>query len=323
MRLVGPAGGAAQGDLSGYVFVLSGAGGTFTTPPTNARGETTVAVPAGSYSVAQRGGAATGSVTVVAGQTVTANLTVPAAEGVQLVSAVRISGPAQFTVGQTTVVQTNWRVTNTRNEPLDYSATVTFNLGADVAPGQLVADRGNLSVSGRQVTWGGFALNPGESASITMNLAVTPSSDDAARTVALVADTRTTARTASGGIIEVGGGAVTTAQVAGVVSGGIVAAPAGSAVPAGTGGIAVATTTAAAPGLSVLAAAGAADGQPAAPAAAAAAAAQPPSPPEGLPRAGAAPGEAVGRWMVLAGLLTLVAIGAGPIAVRGYRRRAR
>ena len=74
-----------EGDPSGYVFTLSGPGGTYTTAPTNGQGRQAISVPAGTYTVTEQpkagarflgfSGAASamGSVTVAAGQT--ANLT--------------------------------------------------------------------------------------------------------------------------------------------------------------------------------------------------------------------------------------------------------
>jgi uncharacterized protein YkwD len=51
VALVGPDGAEAQGDRSGYVFTVAGNGRQFITPPTNAQGQTTLSLPAGSYTL--------------------------------------------------------------------------------------------------------------------------------------------------------------------------------------------------------------------------------------------------------------------------------
>jgi uncharacterized protein YkwD len=82
LSLVNSAGQPAQGDLSGYLFSVAAAtGASYATPPTNATGQTSLSVPAGTYTVTQQpkagfsqlsiAGAADagGNVTVLPGQT--------------------------------------------------------------------------------------------------------------------------------------------------------------------------------------------------------------------------------------------------------------
>jgi hypothetical protein len=65
-------------------------------------------------------------------------------------------------------------------------------------------------------------LNPGESATIAITLDVTPVSGSAGRAVTLITGTTTTARTATGGLITVRGGALTSAGLSGLANGGLV-----------------------------------------------------------------------------------------------------
>jgi hypothetical protein len=89
------------------------------------------------------------------------------------------------------------------------------------------------------VIWGGFVLQPNESATITLDVSMTPAACAAGQTVTLITGTRTTARTPSGGFVDVTGGPVTTNAItglssttcAGAISGALPAAP-GPAAPA-------------------------------------------------------------------------------------------
>lgn len=77
----------AAGDLSGYVFTLTGTGGTVNLPATNALGQTAIGVAPGNYAITEQqragstlvgftiGGAPVASFSVVAGQTVAVNAT--------------------------------------------------------------------------------------------------------------------------------------------------------------------------------------------------------------------------------------------------------
>ncbi|MER3420899.1 MAG: hypothetical protein C4290_10405, partial [Chloroflexota bacterium] len=70
------------------------------------------------------------------------------------------------------------------------------------------ASHGTTTVTGRQVQWGGFVLDAGETATITLVLDVTPSGGSAGRPVVLLTGTSTTGRTLSGGIVDVVGPAL-------------------------------------------------------------------------------------------------------------------
>jgi hypothetical protein len=122
-------------------------------------------------------------------------------------------------------------VTNTSSERLDYSNTVIFDLADGVAAVEASPSTGMATIAPRQVAWGGFALNPGESATIALTLEVTPATGTAGRAITLITGTTTTARTATGGLVSVRGGALTTAGISGLANGGLVA----GAVAAATG----------------------------------------------------------------------------------------
>jgi hypothetical protein len=187
---------------------------------------------------------------------------------VQLVSAEYVSGPRQLTVGQRTGIRATYRVTNNSSERLDYNATVVFNTGSESTATSAMVTAGTAAIMGSQVRWGGFALSPGESASITMNLDVVPAMVSVGRASVIITSTNTTARSASGGFVNVTGPELTTASVSGLAGGGIVAgavtpAAGGGAIPgAGPTGPAAPVPAPAAPGAQVLprVGAGGADG---------------------------------------------------------------
>jgi hypothetical protein len=151
--------------------------------------------------------------------------------GAQFVSAEYVSGARQPTQGQETVVRITYRVRNPLNERLDYNATVTFDAGADARFISADPTTGTVNVQPSQVQWRGFELDPGESAEITLTMSVTPAACTPGDMVLLITGTRTTARTASGGIVDVTSGPLAADVVAGLTSG-VCAAPAAVVPPA-------------------------------------------------------------------------------------------
>jgi outer membrane biosynthesis protein TonB len=131
--------------------------------------------------------------------------------------------------GQTFGVVVNCRLTTT--EATDFGATVVFNLGAEARAVSATASHGTTTVTGTQVRWGGFVLDAGETATITIVLDVTPSSGSVGRPVVLFTSTSTTGRTLGGGIVDVAGPALDTTQVRGLLNGGIVATAAPTPAP--------------------------------------------------------------------------------------------
>ncbi len=142
--------------------------------------------------------------------------------GVRFVAARYVDGPRALTVGRTTRVSVTYTVQNPYGETLDYSHTVLFSLGEGVAAVSADPDHGSAAIEGEQVRWGGFVLGPGERASMTMILDLTPTADTADRPMTIITTTRTTARTLSGGFIEVHGDGLDTTAVAGLARGGFV-----------------------------------------------------------------------------------------------------
>jgi hypothetical protein len=134
-----------------------------------------------------------------------------------------VSGANPLQERQTTRVRVTYVVTNTSSERLDYSSTVVFDLGDGVIAVEAAPSTGTATIAARQVSWGGFVLNSGESASIALTLEVTPATGTAGRAITLINGTTTTASTASGGLINVRGGALTTAGLSGLANGGLVA----------------------------------------------------------------------------------------------------
>ena len=131
--------------------------------------------------------------------------------------------------GQTFGVVVNCRLTTT--EATDFGATVVFNLGAEARAVSATASHGTTTVTGTQVRWGGFVLDAGETATITIVLDVTPSSGSVGRPVVLFTSTSTTGRTLGGGIVDVAGPALDTTQVRGLLNGGIVTTAAPTPAP--------------------------------------------------------------------------------------------
>jgi hypothetical protein len=146
-------------------------------------------------------------------------------EGVRFQSGRYISGANPLRVGQPTRIEVTYALTNTANERVDYAATVLFDLADGVTAVAATPTKGTATIAQRQVSWGGFALDPNETATITMSLDVTPSAAAQGRAVTLITGTTTTGRTASGGLVNVRGGELTSAAISGLANGGLVLGP--------------------------------------------------------------------------------------------------
>jgi hypothetical protein len=140
------------------------------------------------------------------------------------VSAAYVSGANPLTEGQPTRVTFTYEIRNLLNVPLDFNGTVTFEMGSSVSVVSAIPTRGSATVAPQRVTWDGFVLNPGESASITVTADVTPPPGSAGRAVVVVEGVLVTARTPAGGLVEVRGGALTSDLINGLANGGLVAA---------------------------------------------------------------------------------------------------
>lgn len=127
-------------------------------------------------------------------------------------------------------MEVTYTLTNSTNEVVDYANTVIFNLDQSVVAAAAVPTRGSTTISARQVAWGGFALNPNESADITMTLDITPVSASAGRAISVITNITITGRTASGGLVNVPGGGLTSSSISCLANGGLVLAP----VPGGS-----------------------------------------------------------------------------------------
>ena len=102
VRLINANGQPVQGDLSGYVFTLAGAGGTQVTPPTNAQGLTSLSLPAGTYALGQQPRAGATLAAFMAGSTPATNVTVSPSQTATLVAVNRVAATAQGSGGTTT-----------------------------------------------------------------------------------------------------------------------------------------------------------------------------------------------------------------------------
>jgi hypothetical protein len=208
-------------------------------------------------------------------------------------------------VGQTTRVAVTVEVRNNGNEPLDLSDSVVCDLGPAVALGGAMLTRGAARLEGRTATWDDFSLMPGEQATLTMTLDITPPAGTAGQSLLVVSDVIATARTPAGALVEVQIAGLMTGGVAGIANRGLVVASAAPAPPA-----AAPVAPAAAPPAAATAAAAPAP-RPAAPAAVV------------MPRTGTgltADTESASLLPLLATLGLLVAGGGALILVR---RRAR
>ncbi len=132
------------------------------------------------------------------------------------------AGARQLTLQQPTRIEMVCRVTNPLAEAVDYAGAMAFTLGEQARMAEWAALRGQMSAAGNQMRWSDFVLNPGESASATVVIEVTPVTADAGRPVVLFTGARMAARTASGGFAEVALRPITTETVAGLLSGGFV-----------------------------------------------------------------------------------------------------
>ena len=164
--------------------------------------------------------------------------TSPAAASQQASLALRVpqaayvSGANPPTVGQTTRVAVTVEVRNTGNEALDLSDSVVCDLGPAVALGGAMLTRGAARLEGRTATWDGFGLMPGEQATLTMTLDITPPAGTAGQSLLVVSDVIATARTPAGALVEVRIAGLMTGGVAGIANRGLVvtsAAPAPAA----------------------------------------------------------------------------------------------
>jgi hypothetical protein len=174
----------------------------------------------------------------------------------QLVSGQYVSGANPLQEGETTRVQIVMGVSG----PGNYGSTVVFDLGPSVSVVSATATRGMTMTAPGRVTWDSFALAMGESASVTIVADIRPGPGAAGGPVVIIGGSLTTAVAPGGGLVEVRGDPVTTAQIDGLANGGLVVARAGAApvAPAAAPGAAagaaapgvgggVAATTAAAP----------------------------------------------------------------------------
>jgi hypothetical protein len=135
-----------------------------------------------------------------------------------------LSGSQRLTAGRATRVVVRYTVTNDSNEVMDLSHTVVFDLADGVTAASAVPTKGSATILPRQVSWGGFMLNPAESATIELTLDVTPSATAAGRTMLLITGVHITGVTASGGLIDQRGGGLTSGVLSGLANGGFVAA---------------------------------------------------------------------------------------------------
>jgi hypothetical protein len=161
-----------------------------------------------------------------------------------------VSGANPLQEGETTRVEIVMGVSGAGN----YTGTVIFDVGPGVSVVSATATRGTTMTAPGRVTWDSFALAMGESASITIVADITPGPGAAGGPVVIIGGSLTTAVAPGGGLVEVRGNPVTTAQVSGLANGGLVVvragappvapAPAPAAGPAAAGGLVTATTAA-------------------------------------------------------------------------------
>lgn len=146
-QLFSPTGQPTTGDLSGYVFTLTGGGATINMPPTNAMGQTTLGVAAGNYTITEQprpgatlidfqiGGVPVGSFTVNAGQTV------------NIVARNQVAGNSTLTINKIIVDANNQPVSGADASgfqflvagPGGFSTTITSDADGSVSVGNLAA----------------------------------------------------------------------------------------------------------------------------------------------------------------------------------------
>lgn len=144
-----------------------------------------------------------------------------------------MGGARQLVPAMPTRILVTCTVTNRTNEMVDYAGTMTFTLGEQASVVGGGAMRGMVAVVGNEIRWSGFALAPGESATATAEVEVLPSARNTGQTVVIFTNTRTTARLASGGFVDISSGEVTTGAVSGLTGGGLVQAPPSTTGPGG------------------------------------------------------------------------------------------
>jgi hypothetical protein len=166
--LVGPNNQMVTGDLSGYVFTLSGGGSTITMPATNAQGQASIGVAPGTYSITEQqrpgstlvgfqiGGQAVGNFAVTGGQTV--NIT----------ATNQVAGTSGITIAKSVVDAQGIAVPNADRSgfqfaisgPSGFAVTLTTDANGAAATGNLAAGTYTVTETPRS----GFVL-----ASLTIN----------------------------------------------------------------------------------------------------------------------------------------------------------
>lgn len=170
-QLVGPNNQAVTGDLSGFVFTLSGGGATITLPPTNAQGQTSIGVAAGNYSITeqQRAGATLVGFTQMGMPNVPiGSFTVTAGQTVSLVATNQVAGTSAITITKSIVDANGAAVANADRSgfqfavtgPSGFASTLTTDANGAASAGNLAA--GTYTVTEQPRT--GFVL-----ASLTIN----------------------------------------------------------------------------------------------------------------------------------------------------------
>jgi hypothetical protein len=153
----------------------------------------------------------------------------------QVPRAAYVSGANPPAVGQTTRVAITVEVSNVGNELLDLSDSVVCDLGPTVALGGVMLSDGMARLDNRTAIWDDFSLMPGERATLTMTLDITPPAGSAGQSLLVVSDVVATARTPAGALVQVQTAGATTAGITGLANGGLVvvmAQPAPAAPPA-------------------------------------------------------------------------------------------
>ena len=171
--LVGADGRAAQGDLSGHVFTLTGAGGTFSTPPTNAQGQTRLTVPAGTYTLTKQPKAGSTLVGFSGGVTAAGIVTVTAGQATAITATNRLTATSAAPATAATTTATATRTAATTMAATTMAATTTTTTAATTA----AAPRAATTVEAVALTTGcnylGLTWPEGTSVA-TVAAAVTP-----------------------------------------------------------------------------------------------------------------------------------------------------
>jgi hypothetical protein len=190
-RLVDANGMTVTGDLSGFVFTLSGSGTTITLPATNAQGQTSIGVAAGNYSITEqpRAGATLVGFTAQGAPNVPiGSFTVTAGQTVNLVATNQVSGNSVISITKTIVDAAGATVANADRSgfqfaitgPGGFAATLTTDANGAATAGNLGAGTytvteqprsgfvlASLTINGVPVTNGAsFTLAAGQTAAI-------------------------------------------------------------------------------------------------------------------------------------------------------------